>query len=55
MTKHINIITSQICQNTWPPQIILHPATPSVKEATYSMLIRPKLEYGAVAWNPYRL
>ncbi len=23
------------------------------KEAAYNMLVRPKLEYGAIAWNPH--
>ena len=31
----------------------LYPAKPKVKEAAYNMLVRPKLEYGAVAWNPH--
>ena len=31
----------------------IHPATPKVKETAYTMLVRPKLEYGTVAWSPY--
>ena len=43
----------QICQDTWLLKRTLYPAKPKVKEAAYNMLVRQKLEYGAIAWNPH--
>ena len=31
----------------------LYPAKPKVREAAYTMLVRPKLEYGSIAWSPH--
>ena len=31
----------------------LYPAKPKVREAAYNMLVRPKLEYGSIAWSPH--
>ena len=40
----------QICQDTWST---LYPAKPKVREAAYNMLVRPKFEYGSIAWSPH--
>ena len=41
----------QICQDTC--KRTLYPAKPKVREAAYNMLVRPKLEYGSIAWSPH--
>ena len=53
-SKHIHTTTSQCARTLGLLKRTLHPATPKVKETAYNMLIRPKLEYAIVAWNPHK-
>ena len=53
-SKHIHTTTSQCARTLGLLKRTLHPATPKVKETAYNMLIRPKLEYATVAWNPQK-
>ena len=53
-SKHIHTTTSQCARTLGLLKRTLHPATPKVKETAYNMLIRPKLEYATVAWNPHK-
>ena len=38
----------------WLPKAHSPPCNTSVTETAYNMLIRPKLEYATVAWNPHK-
>ena len=53
-TKHIHSTTSKSAKTLGLLKRTLYPAKPKVKEAAYNMLVKPKLEYGAIAWNPHR-
>ena len=52
-TKHIHSTASKSAKTLGLLKRTLYPAKPKVKEAAYNMLVRPKLEYGAIAWNPH--
>ena len=53
-SKHVHTTTSQCARTLGLLKCTLHPATPKVKETAYNMLIRPKLEYATLAWNPHK-
>ena len=52
-TKHIKGTASKSAKTLGLLKRTLYPAKPKVKEAAYNMLVRPKFEYGAIAWNPH--
>ena len=52
-TKHIQSTSSKSAKTLGLLKRTLYPAKPKVKEAAYNMLVRPKLEYGAIVWNPH--
>ena len=51
--KHIQSTASKSAKTLGLLKRTLYPAKPKVKEAAYNMLVRPKLEYGAIGWNPH--
>ena len=51
-TKHIQSTSSKSAKTLGLLRRTLYPAKPKVKEAAYNMLVRPKLEYGAISWIP---
>ena len=50
-SKHYTRHIIQICQGLL--KRTLYPAKLKVREAAYNMLVRPKLEYGSIAWSPH--
>ena len=52
-TKHIQNTASKSVKTLGLLKRTIYPAKPKVKEAAYNMLVRPKLEYGAIAWNTH--
>ena len=43
----------QICQDTWSSRTNPISSQTKSKGGAYNMLVIPKLEYGAIAWNPH--
>ena len=54
-TKHIQGTASKSAKTLGLLKRTLYPAKPKVREAAYNMLVRPKLEYGSIAWSPHTL
>ena len=52
-SKHIQGTASKSAKTLGLLKRTLYPAKPKVREAAYNMLVRPKLEYGSIAWSPH--
>ena len=52
-TPHVREITAKASRVMGLLRRTLHPCKPHVKEIAYKTLVRPKVEYGATAWNPH--
>ena len=52
-SKHIQGTASKSAKTLGLLKRTLYPAKPKVRQAAYNMLVRPKLEYGSIAWSPH--
>ena len=52
-SKHCDIISRAASKTLGLVMRTLGPCSQTVKSHAYETLVRPKLEYGAAAWNPY--
>ncbi len=51
--EDITLTVAKFCKTLGLVKRSLCPCKSSVKETAYQTLVRPKLEYGAVTWNPH--
>ncbi len=51
--EHITLTVAKSCETLGLVKRTLGPCKPSVKETVYNTCPIPKLEYGAVTWNPH--
>ncbi len=47
-----NVVKAKACKTLDMTKHTLNSCTQQVKETAYTMMVRPKLEYGASAWSP---
>ena len=52
-SKHIQGTSSKSAKTLGLLKRTIYPTKPKVREAAYDMLVRPKLEYGSIAWSPH--